>query len=144
VAALCPAPIRDKSAKPHSLPFQTDAQRASELQYNGKVNVLGVVPVKTNEDGRGAPPIRSSAKAAANLMTANPDMQAKAVRNITVAQRQLRLDHQGEPMSPILVLLVVLGVVGGGLYGAKAYLDKHGPDPKAFRSAERATTDASG
>jgi hypothetical protein len=138
IAALCPAPIRDKSSFAHSIPTMTPEQRVQSQKYNGTVGVVGVVPNKTNEDGTGPAPIHNDAKAAANVMASSPDMQAKAVRNLSVAQSQLKLDNQGQTLSPILILILVLGLLGGAMLGAKTYLDKYGPAPKSFRPSEEA------
>lgn len=137
IAALCPAPIRDRSSKPHALPIQTPEQVAAEQQYNGTVGVVGSVPQKTNEDGTGPAPIQSSSSAASIVAIANlPGNKELAATNLTKAQQELKLDNQGS-RSPLMVLLAVLAFVGGLLYAGKTYLEKNGPAPKTFRPADR-------
>jgi hypothetical protein len=137
ISALCPAPIRVQGDKSHCLPYQSPAQRAEDQRFNGTMGVVGTVPVRTNADGTGPAPVENNPMAAATLAHSGPEAQATAIKNLTRAQHELKLDHQGAEVNPMVVLIVVLVVVGGGLYGAKTWLDTHGPAPKTFNPAER-------
>lgn len=137
LAAWCPAPIVDKSPYAHKLHVQTPQEQLENQKYNGNVGVVGVVPEKTNEDGTGPAPIDDSVKAAANVLAAgSPEMTANAVRNLTVAQQNLKLDNQGGSSNSPIFIILFLAAIAGAMFGIKTWLDKNGPAPKPFTSAE--------
>jgi hypothetical protein len=131
-AALSPAPINTPIAKGHTLPVHTPEQKAEELKLNGKIGVVGGVPIRTNEDGTGPAPAPNNQTAASNLANATPvQSDPRAVRNLTKASDAIKQANAG-PFSSWLTGLVVVALGFGAFQGLRFWLDKYGPGPKKF------------
>lgn len=139
LAALSPAPIKDKRSGEHELGQQSAAQRTQELKLNGTHAVVGSVPIKTNEDGTDVDPIVGDATAKTIVAAAPLSSDPKALRALAEADRRIELQKQ-EGEFPWMTLAITVAVVAGLVGGGWVLLQKFGPTPAPRMPLRAGTT----